>query len=89
MTYKPNWKSAPKWAQYVAQDANGVWFWHETQPQAKISGWIQQIGAYCTCEEPNPNWKETLEAKPVEDIVHDISENVTPPHSPSRNVSMR
>jgi len=30
---KPNWKDAPAWAEYVAQDGNGIWYWLEVKPQ--------------------------------------------------------
>lgn len=25
----PEWKDAPEWAQYVAMDESGDWFWYE------------------------------------------------------------
>lgn len=29
---KPEWKTAPEWANYVAMDACGKWFWFENEP---------------------------------------------------------
>lgn len=29
---KPDWKDAPEWAQYLAQDGDGDWWWYEQQP---------------------------------------------------------
>jgi len=29
---KPEWKDAPKWANYLAMDGDGQWFWYEKQP---------------------------------------------------------
>ena len=32
MANKPDWKGAPEWANYLAQDMNGVWYWFEFEP---------------------------------------------------------
>jgi hypothetical protein len=29
---KPDWKDAPEWAQWVAMDGDGKWFWHADKP---------------------------------------------------------
>lgn len=29
---KPSWKDAPEWAQYLAQERNGRWWWFEEEP---------------------------------------------------------
>jgi len=29
---KPNWKNAPEWANYVAMDGDGSWFWFQDKP---------------------------------------------------------
>ena len=29
---KPSWNDAPKWAQYVAKDRSGFWWWYECEP---------------------------------------------------------
>ena len=29
---KPSWNDAPEWANWLAQDRNGQWFWHENIP---------------------------------------------------------
>lgn len=26
---KPSWDTAPEWANYLAMDGNGEWFWYE------------------------------------------------------------
>ena len=32
-TYKkPAWSDAPEWANYLAMDKNGEWWWHEDKP---------------------------------------------------------
>lgn len=30
----PNWNAAPEWAQWVAQDADGKWYWYQHRPIA-------------------------------------------------------
>lgn len=29
---KPSWKDAPDWAGWLAQDEDGVWYWHQNEP---------------------------------------------------------
>lgn len=36
---KPDWKDAPKWANFVAQDDNGDWWWFESKPQLFEGTW--------------------------------------------------
>jgi hypothetical protein len=40
---KPSWKDAPEWAQYLAQDTNGRWYWWEIEPVLRVNfgegGW--------------------------------------------------
>jgi len=38
---KPDWKDAPAWAQFVAMDSNGEWYWHEHKP-----AWIKRAGRW-------------------------------------------
>jgi len=30
---KPEWRHAPSWANYMAMDRNGEWFWFENEPK--------------------------------------------------------
>lgn len=39
----PHWDDSPFWATYLAQDANGDWFWFENEPIAHRS-----LGLWCT-----------------------------------------
>lgn len=34
----PDWKEAPEWARYVAQERYGDWYWHENRPVAMTYG---------------------------------------------------
>jgi hypothetical protein len=29
---KPSWSDAPKWANYLAMDGDGRWYWYEREP---------------------------------------------------------
>lgn len=61
---KPDWKDAPDWAEYLAQDGCGSWYWFERQPKIGRNGnWYVTHG---DCEEAicNPDWQETLEPRP-------------------------
>jgi hypothetical protein len=33
---KPSWKRAPSWAQWLAMDADGIWYWYEYKPYEGI-----------------------------------------------------
>lgn len=64
---KPDWKDAPKWAKYLAQDKCGEWFWYQVKPIADsdfdsfrcTKGKVELADNEC-----NETWKETLEPRP-------------------------
>jgi len=60
---KPNWKDAPEWANYLAQDEDSVWYWFENKPQASIRMWMEYKGEYKIAN-PSKSWKKSLEKKP-------------------------
>ena len=37
---KPSWDDAPEWAQWLAKDDDGKWFWYENKPVRVDGGWI-------------------------------------------------
>ena len=56
---KPEWKDAPDWAQWLAMDANGDWYWYELEPDYNGEEW-EHIGAVSIAFEcPYPG--QTLE----------------------------
>lgn len=66
----PEWSRAPLWAQWLAQDANGDWYWFDYQ-QPQIG---ENYGQWETDGEDvirasagaiNPNWKSTLQKRPA------------------------
>ena len=36
---KPSWKSAPEWANYLAQDRDSEWCWYEARPKITSYYW--------------------------------------------------
>lgn len=67
---KPDWKKAPKWARYVAQDVDGRWAWFENKPDASDSlwggMWDAQGGKFKDTIKTRPAWKDTLEKRTEE-----------------------
>jgi len=61
---KPDWKDAPEWAQWVAMDADGVWFWYEEKPKFGRSDWYDVSGRMQSCMDCKLDPIETLEARP-------------------------
>lgn len=67
---KPSWNDAPEWAQWVAQDADGEWFWYEEKPGLASCTWYENDGedvVFALKGNENPNWRETLEQRPSND----------------------
>lgn len=65
---KPSWSEAPRWANWLAQDGDGSWFWYENRPMDRSgdsigsSWWWDNSGRDEVY--PAPGWRETLEARP-------------------------
>lgn len=62
---KPQWSTAPEWANYIAQDKNGVWHWFEREPHRGPREWFKKYGSYML--EASFNWEHSLEEKPKND----------------------
>jgi hypothetical protein len=65
---KPNWEDAPDWANYLAMDENGSWYWFEKEPYAKnlnydYGMWVSK-GKANLAFESGFSWDETLEERP-------------------------
>lgn len=43
---KPDWSIAPEWAEFLAQDDNGRWYWYEHEPECDDAGWYEECGQY-------------------------------------------
>ena len=62
---KPSWTDAPEWADYLAQDADGKWYWYENEPDDsnRLASWSPSFGLWDKAELRNPNWRSTLEQR--------------------------
>lgn len=38
---KPDWKDAPEWAEYVAMDSDGHWWWYQLEPKYVCGEWTE------------------------------------------------
>lgn len=61
---KPDWKDAPEWAQFLAQEDNGKWYWYEKKPAQSYGYWIVESGRIQDALKGLKNWNETLEPRP-------------------------
>lgn len=59
---KPDWKDAPEWANWLAMDMSGRWFWWEFKPEFSGSEWI--YGGRYEIAVINDSARESLEARP-------------------------
>jgi len=59
----PNWKDAPEWANYVAKDADGDWYWYASKPHRGHRAWSPNS----RCEQAYADeemWQDTLSERP-------------------------
>jgi len=66
---KPIWNDAPQWAQWLAMDANGRWWWYaeEPRPEVFVNGWRNPWGSRVLEAGSTPGrtgWSATLEQRP-------------------------
>lgn len=70
---KPSWNEAPKWAEYLAQDKDGEWFWFEGCPEQDVAQWAQASATsrYMYLGRGKVpaahDWRQTLERRPILD----------------------
>ena len=64
---KPNWKDSPEWAEWLAMDSDGTWYWYEYKPSVLGGGWHGDWPAWASREDfpaEVGDWRETLEHRP-------------------------
>ena len=62
---EPDWKDAPEWANYLAMDANGYWWWYEEKPQLSRGIWAfggERLRK--TLHKQDVAWYESLQERP-------------------------
>lgn len=61
---KPSWDDAPEWAQWLAVDSDGYWYWYEKKPESETEDcmWVDDGGkverAFLE------DWRLSLEERP-------------------------
>lgn len=80
MNGKPEWKDAPEWAQWLAMDRDGSWYWFELRPYNATCTWQPGVGRLSTAGDQPPcrdlDWRETLEERPDSDIMIAVRETL-------------
>lgn len=59
---KPSWKDAPKWANFLAMDQDGTWFWYENEPLRMDNEWLSFSGEYLAYI-PKNGWEVSIEER--------------------------
>jgi len=64
----PDWSLAPEGWDWLAQDADGRWFWYRTEPTPGFGGGMWRSNSrnqqYAGPGQPNPAWDESLRRRP-------------------------
>jgi len=67
---KPSWRGAPEWAEWLAQDDSGEWYWYAAKPtHPGMKSWWPTPGdknAQCGKGEVLGDWRDTLKKRPEE-----------------------
>lgn len=61
---KPSWKEAPAWAEWLAQDKHGDWWWHKQNPEITEDGFDSTCAKESNTGEVLGDWRDTLERRP-------------------------
>ena len=59
---KVNWDDAPEWANYVAMDSDGSWWWYRDVPNLGINTWRSLELSEIIWG--NANWENSLQERP-------------------------
>lgn len=61
----PDWSDAPSWAEWLAQDSDGWWYWYEVKPRILHLCWIVMGGKHISAKKSiqGDNWKNTLQKR--------------------------
>jgi hypothetical protein len=66
---KPDWKDAPKWANYLTMDESGEWCWFENEPIEGLAFWHDDGGNFSRVD--MGDWQKTLEQRPTDKRIDD------------------
>lgn len=74
---RPDWAGAPEWANWLAQDENGKWFWFEREPKP-VGNKFDADGLIAharTDGSPSPLWEMTKEERrPFDEVTPEEDE---------------
>jgi len=62
----PNWDNAPEWANWVAMDASGDWYWYEEKPIPSTHGYWDTTGRYEMVY--GDSWIKSLQPRPPKEV---------------------
>lgn len=60
---KPQWVNAPEWAEYLAMDEDGEWYWYEFEPYQMLDCWANS-GRMQFAGSQEVSWIQTKERHP-------------------------
>lgn len=63
----PEWEHSPDWANWLAMDPDGRWYWHAAEPEQGVVRWRNPWGSRVTeagWTLGRSGWTETLEPRP-------------------------
>lgn len=60
----PDWSQAPEWANYVAMDADGAWYWYSDEPVSRVNYWHSTGGSTAFAGNSITIWRSSLTSKP-------------------------
>jgi hypothetical protein len=62
---KPDWKDAPEWANYLAMDEDGEYYWFADVPQQGLASWRSKDDSNVLLAEiEGIGWRNSLEERP-------------------------
>ena len=62
---KPRWEDAPEWANWLAMDADGGWFWYENEPAPIPQAvWSAPEGRQKLAAREENEWGSSKESRP-------------------------
>lgn len=59
----PDCRRLPEWVRWIAQDADGVWWAYEHEPNMSDAGWYEnEVGQSLRFHRdlPNPQWRQEI-----------------------------
>lgn len=71
ITGMPEWSEAPEWAQWLAQDLNGHWYWYSHELHKEMTTWDGDYINHRHTDAPMTvlgDWRDTLKERPIDPL---------------------